>query len=122
MPEIDLGPLSQLTPLGVLTTTALITFIDVIVAIALSVINRTFSLAYVAEWLVSHSAKRVTPIYALLVFGVGIPALEIPAIPALFALSVAGVVGYAGETVKSIQNSFSETPTDVADESSIPTA
>lgn len=116
--EIDLGPLSTLTPLGVLTTTALITFVDVIAAIVLSVIQGKFSLGYVGEWLISHSAKRVTPIYALLAFGVGVPALEIPAVPALFALAVAGVVAYAGETVKSIQTNFADA-TAIHDESSV---
>lgn len=117
---MDFGPLSTLTPLGVLTVTALITVIDVVTAYILAFTQGKFNLGFAAEWLISHTAKRVTPIYALLAFGVGLPALDIPAIPALFALAVAGVIGYAAETVASIQANFSDS-TAVHDESSVPT-
>lgn len=99
---IDLGPLSDLTPLGVLSLTALITFVDVAVAYALAVAQRKFDLSYVAVWLVSHSMLRIVPIYAMLILGVGIPAVQIPAVPAIFSLSVAGVIAYFLETVKSV--------------------
>ena len=119
MPDIDLGPLSELTPLGVLTMTALITFIDVVVAYILAASQGKFDLSYVSAWLISHSAKRVVPIYALLAFGVGIAPAQIPAVPALFAMAVAGTIAYLGETVKSIMVNFADARA-VGDESSVP--
>lgn len=117
--DIDLGPLSELTPLGVLTLTALITAVDVALAYILSAVQGKFDLSYVAAWLVSHSVKRVVPIYVLLLFGVGIPAADIPAIPVLFGMAVAGVIAYAGETLKSMLVNFADARA-VKDESSIP--
>jgi hypothetical protein len=121
MESIDLGPLSDLTPLGVLTLTALITAVDVVLAYILGVVQGKFDLSYVAAWLVSHSVKRVVPIYVLLLFGVGIAEAGIPAIPALFAMAVAGVVAYAGETIKSMLVNFADARA-IGDESSIPKA
>lgn len=117
--DIDLGPLSTLTPLGVLTTTALIAGIDILAAYILAAIKGQFSLAFAGAWLISHVAKRVTPIYLLLIGAVGIPVLEIPAIPALFALAVLGVVGYASETFASVRANFSDSTANF-DETSIP--
>lgn len=117
--ELDLGPLSQLTPLGVLTTTALIAFVDIILAFGLAAAQGKFSLSVVGEWLVSHGLKRVLPIYLLLSLGVGVSVVDIPAIPAVFALSVLGVVTYAGETIKSILVNAQDA-TAVHDESSVP--
>jgi hypothetical protein len=119
--DIDLGPLSDLTPLGVLTLTALITAVDVVVAYILAAAQGKFDLSYIATWLISHSSKRVVPIYALLAFGVGIEPAQIPPVPALFAMAVAGVAAYLGETVKSILVNFNDARA-IGDESSIPKA
>lgn len=106
--DIDLGPLSELTPLGVLSVTALITFIDVVAAYVLAAVQRKFDLGFVGEWLLTHSLLRVTPIYLLLAAGVGIPALDIPAVPALFTMAVVGVGAYFGETIKSVIVNFAD--------------
>lgn len=117
--DIDLGPLSDLTPLGVLSLTVIVTVVDVVVAYVLAATQGKFDLGYVAAWLMSHSVKRVLPIYAMLALGVGIPAVDIPAIPALFGLAVAGVIAYLGETVKSIAVNFADARA-VRDESPVP--
>lgn len=117
--DIDLGPLSNLTPLGVFSLSILITVIDVAAAYILSATQGKFDLSYVGAWLMTHSVKRLVPIYALLAFGVGVSFAEIPAIPAAFALAVAGVVAYAGETIKSILINFQDA-TALKDETSVP--
>lgn len=119
--EIDLGPLSELTPLGVFSLSILITVIDVVAAYILAATQNKFDLGYVGAWLMTHSVKRLVPIYTLLAFGVGVSFAEIPAIPAAFGLAVAGVIAYAGETIKSVLVNFNDARA-VHDETSVPAA
>lgn len=117
--EIDLGPLSNLTPLGVFSLSVLITVIDVVAAYILAATQGKFDLSYVGAWLMTHSVKRLVPIYALLAFGVGLEVAEIPAIPAAFGLAVAGVTAYAAETLKSVIVNFQDA-TALKDETPVP--
>lgn len=117
--DIDIPVLSDLTLLGVITFTLLITLVDVIGAYLLAASQGKFDLGYVAAWLTSHSVKRVFPIYALALLGAGIEPAGIPAIPALFIAATLGVGTYLGETVKSVIVNFADAKA-VHDESSIP--
>lgn len=117
--DIDIPVLSDLTLTGVITFTLLITFVDVVGAYLLAVSQGKFDLAYVANWLTSHSLKRVFPIYALALLGSGIADAGIPPIPVLFTAAVAGVAAYLGETVKSIAVNFADARA-VRDESPVP--
>jgi hypothetical protein len=117
MPEIPI--LSDLTLLGVITFTLLITAVDVIGAYLLAASQGKFDLSYVAGWLTSHTLKRVFPIYALAALGAGIPAAGIPEIPPLFIAATAGVAAYLGETVASIIANFKDARA-VKDETSVP--
>lgn len=119
MPEIPV--LSDLTLTGVVVLTIVITLVDVFGAYLLAVSQGKFDLAYVANWLTSHSIKRVFPIYALAALGVGFPAAGLPEIPALFIASTVGVAAYLGETVKSILVNFGDARA-VRDESPVPPA
>lgn len=115
--------LSHLTIIQVMTLTAIITLIDVVGAMILAATKGEFSLAYVGQWLTSHTVKRVFPIFALAWLGHGVPQIDIPAIPALFGMGVAGLAGYLGETIKSVITNFGTTPPATqADETPVPPA
>lgn len=117
--DIEIPVLSDLTLLGVVTLTLLITAIDVVGAYLLAAAQGKFDLGYVANWLTSHSLKRVFPIYALALLGTGVEAAGIPAIPPLFVAATVGVGGYLGETVKSIFVNFNDARA-VRDETPVP--
>ena len=117
IPEIPI--LSDLTLTGIVVLTVLITFVDVVGAYLLAASQGKFDLGYVAQWLTSHSVKRIFPIYALALLGVGIPEAGLPEIPALFIASTVGVATYLGETVKSIIVNFGDARA-VRDDSPVP--
>lgn len=117
--DIDLGPLSNLTPVGVFSLSVLITLIDVVAAYILAATQGKFDLSYIGAWIMTHSVKRLVPIYTLLAFGVGITFAEIPAIPAAFATAVAMTVAYAGETIKSVLVNYQDA-TALKDETPVP--
>lgn len=117
--DIEIPVLSDLTLVGVVTLTLLITAVDVIGAYVLAASQGKFDLGYVANWLTSHSIKRVFPIYALALLGVGIEQAGIPAIPPLFIAATVGVAAYLGETVKSIAINFADARA-VRDETPVP--
>lgn len=117
--EIEIPVLSDLTLIGVVTFTLLITAVDVVGAYLLAVSQGKFDLSYVANWLTSHSLKRVFPIYAFAALGTGIEPAGIPPIPVLFVAATAGVAVYLGETVKSIAVNFRDAAP-VRDESPVP--
>lgn len=119
--DIEIPVLSDLTLTGVVTLTLLITLVDVAGAYLLAVSQGKFDLGYVANWLTSHSLKRIFPIYALAALGAGIEVAGIPAIPPLFIAATVGVAGYLGETVKSVLVNFADARA-VRDETSVPPA
>lgn len=119
--DIEIPILSDLTLTGVVSLTLLITLVDVVGAYVLAASQHKFDLGYVANWLTSHSIKRVFPIYALALLGVGVEPAGIPAIEPLFVAATVGVAGYLGETVKSIAVNFADARA-VRDESPVPPA
>jgi len=111
---MQLPDLNNLTLIQVFSTLALVAAIDVVAAIALSIVQGKFSLGAVAIWLQSHVLRRAFPIFALAVIGAGFGDF-VPAIPPAFALALAGLAAYILETVASLRDSFADAsrPTDV---------
>ena len=112
--------LANITLTQIIGLTCLVTAIDILGGIALSIVHGTFTLAYVAVWLQSHVLPRVFPILALAVIGHGIPQLDIPTIPFAFGLAIAGCTAYVLETIASLRDSFTAKAPPPTDESPVP--
>jgi hypothetical protein len=117
--NIDLSALTLVQVFGLL---AVVTVIDVVGAMVLALIHRTFDLAYVAVWIESHTLKRAFPIFSLAVLGNGIAQLGIPPIGPAYAMALAALAAYVLETVASLRDSFSDTPALPTDTSPVPPA
>lgn len=104
--DIDL---TQITITQVFTLLAILAITDFVTAIVASFVPpNTFSSAVITDFLVTHVAKIIFPIFALAVIGHGIPALDVPAIGPAFALALTGLTAYAVATIGSLAQSLNE--------------
>jgi hypothetical protein len=106
---MELPNFADLPITALATYLVLIAATDVIFNIVLSVVHGDFSAAYVADFLRTHVLLRVFIIAALGVFGHGVPALGVPAIPAVSLAATGGLAAYLAETVMSLVTALKET-------------
>ena len=105
---MELPDLTSLTLAQVFALLAVVAAFDVLGTMIAAIVQGVFTLEAVARWLQTHVLARAFPIFALAVFGHGIPVLEVPAIPAAYGLALAGLAAYVLETVASIRSSLSD--------------
>jgi len=98
---------ANLSLTALFTYLVLLTSIDVGVNVLLSLINRNFSGAYVADFIRTHILVRVFAIGALGVLGHGVPALGVPPIQVLTLAATGALAAYAIETVNSVRSALS---------------
>jgi hypothetical protein len=111
MPDIGTIDFTNLSLLQLGTTLLLFAAIDVGVSVALSIIRKDFSGAYVTDYLRTHVLKVAVPILGLGIIGHGVSFggdVLVPAIPAAGIAASLSLAAYAIATIASVRESFTE--------------
>ena len=106
---MELPDFTNLPLIAVFTLLTLTAALDTGWNVVLAVVHGDFSAEYVADFLRTHVLLRFFPIGALAVFGHGVAALEVPAIPALSLAATGGLAAYVVETGWSMVTGLKDT-------------
>lgn len=112
MPDIGEIDFTNLSLLQMVSALLFFAALDVGFSVALAVIRKEFSFAYVLDFLRTHVLKVGAPILGLSIIGNGISLGDqvlVPGIPAAGIAASLSLAGYALATIASIRESFGET-------------
>ena len=105
---MTLPDLSNLTLIQLISVFLFFAAVDTLSSWGIAAMNGNFDTAYAFDFVRTHLLKVGVPIILLAVIGTGVPSANIPATPAAFAAALAMLVGYAGVTIKSVQESWAD--------------
>lgn len=94
--------LNNLTLTQIVLGLLALTVADFVSGAGMAIVNHTFSVHVVADFISLHILGRVIPLSFLAAIGVGIPQIGLAGIPAVFAIFLAGGAAYVAETLASI--------------------